>query len=66
MNLMRLLANALLYVIVVLVMDLFRSNGSMSLDGNEVLGRAIAGIVFSALFEVVSPFTAKWGGKGRK
>jgi len=64
---MRLLANAALYVIVTLVMDLFRSGGSMSLDAHELTGRAAAGVVFAALFEVVSPLTAKWGGsRGRK
>lgn len=66
MNAMRLLANAVLYVIVTLVMDLFRSNGSLSLDAHDLTGRGAAGVVFAALFEVVSPLTAKWGGRGRK
>jgi len=62
MTAMRLLANAVLYVVATLVMDLFRSGGSLSLDAHEVTGRAAAGIDFAALFEVVSPITSKWGG----
>ena len=60
---MRLLANAVLYVAVTLVMDLFRSGGSLSLDAHDIFGRAAAGVVFAALFEVASPLTSKWTGR---
>lgn len=61
---MRLLANGVLYVVVTLIMDLYRSGGSMSLDAHELFGRAAAGLVFAALFEaMVQLFPGMTGGR---
>ena len=62
----RLLANGILYVLVSLIMDLYRSQGSLAVDGHELLGRVAAGIVFAALFEALVSFMPKLGGGRRK
>ncbi len=66
MNPMRLLWNVVLYMAVTMIMELYRSGGSLSLDGNELLGRAAAGVVFAVLFEALSSFSPKFSGRGKK